>query len=123
MNELRFTEDHEWLRVDGEEVIVGITNYAQDALGELVYVDLPEVGSEVSMGDESGVLESVKAASEVYAPVSGTILAVNELLVDNPQLINESPLDEGWLFRMRMHDPSECGQLLEQSSYQELIGG
>ena len=120
---MRFTEEHEWLRLEGEEGVVGITEFAQNLLGDMVFVELPEVGRTVAKGEEIGVLESVKAASEIYAPVSGTITMVNGELGDSPGLVNESAEDRGWLFRLRLSDPAECDSLLDTDAYRERTAG
>lgn len=122
MSDIKYTTDHEWVRVENGEAAIGITEYAQDALGELVFIELPDVGAEFAKGAEVGVLESVKAASEIYAPVSGTITAVNDALADEPTLVNQSPFDKGWLFRISMNEPSECDSLLDEAGYNELTG-
>lgn len=116
--ELRYAESHEWLRVEGDVAVVGISDPAQDALGDLVYVELPEVGDQVAAGDEAGVVESVKAASDVYAPVSGEIIAVNEALEDEPEQVNNSPYEDGWLFKLKLADASEADKLLDAAAYQ-----
>ena len=119
--ELKYAEPHEWVREDGDgTVIVGITDYAQDALGDVVYVELPEVGSEVEMGDEVAVVESVKAASDIYAPLSGTITEVNESLEGNPELVNTDPYRDGWFFRLKLRDVEELSSLIDSESYSEL---
>ena len=119
--ELKYVETHEWVRedVDGT-VIVGITDYAQGALGDVVYVELPEVDSEVEMGDEVAVVESVKAASDIYAPLSGTITEVNESLEGNPELVNTDPYRDGWFFRLKLRDVEELSSLMDSESYSEL---
>ena len=119
--ELKYVETHEWVRedVDGT-VIVGITDYAQGALGDVVYVELPEVDSEVEMGDEVAVVESVKAASDIYAPLSGTITEVNESLEGNPELVNTEPYRDGWFFRLKLRDVEELSSLMDSESYSEL---
>lgn len=114
---LRYTEEHEWVFSEDEVVTVGLTDYAQDSLGELVYIELPEVGREVSKGDEIAVVESCKAASDVYSPISGTIVEVNELLTDNPSMVNESPYEEGWLFKIEPSEEGELEELLNASDY------
>ena len=116
--DLKYAETHEWLRQDGDGVIViGITDYAQDALGDVVYVELPEVGDELAAQDEAGAVESVKAASDIYAPVSGEVIAINEALEDGPETINESPYGDGWFFKMRMSDAAELDRLLNAEQY------
>jgi len=116
--DLRYTSSHEWLRteVDGTAA-VGITFHAQDALGELVYVELPEVGRQLAQGEACVVVESTKAASDVYAPVSGEVVAVNAALAEAPQIVNESPYADGWLFRMRPSDPAQLDALLSADAY------
>ncbi len=116
--DLKYAETHEWLRQDGDdEVTIGITDYAQESLGDVVYVELPEVGDQLSAQDEAGAVESVKAASDIYAPVSGEVIAINEELEDEPGTINESPYGDGWFFKMRMSDPSELASLLSAEQY------
>ena len=119
--ELKYVETHEWVRedVDGT-VVVGITDYAQGALGDVVYVELPEVDSEVEMGDEVAVVESVKAASDIYAPLSGTITEVNESLEGNPELVNTDPYRDGWFFRLKLRDVEELSSLMDSESYSQL---
>ena len=119
--ELKYVETHEWVRedVDGT-VLVGITDYAQGALGDVVYVELPEVDSEVEMGDEVAVVESVKAASDIYAPLSGTITEVNESLEGNPELVNSDPYRDGWFFRLKLRDVEELSSLMDSESYSDL---
>ena len=119
--ELKYVETHEWVREDGDgSVLVGITDYAQSALGDVVYVELPEVDSEVEMGDEVAVVESVKAASDIYAPLSGTITEVNESLEGNPELVNTDPYRDGWFFRLKQRDVEELSSLMDSESYSEL---
>ncbi|EKT4467494.1 glycine cleavage system protein GcvH [Pseudomonas putida] len=121
MSELRFTEDHEWLRVEADgSVTVGITAYAQNALGDVVYVQLPEL-QQYEKGAEASTVESVKAASGVYMPLTGEVVAVNENLNDSPELVNEDPLGEGWFFRFVPADASAVGKLLDQAAYDRLI--
>ncbi len=121
MSTIRYTKEHEWVRLEGAEVVVGITDYAQQQLGDIVFVELPEVGKSVSRGEEAAVVESVKAASEVYAPVSGTVTAVNERLPDEPGLVNTSPMADGWFFRMKPSDPAELDQLMDETAYQAFV--
>ena len=119
--ELKYVETHEWVREDDDgTVIIGITDYAQGALGDVVYVELPEVNSEVEMGDEVAVVESVKAASDIYAPLSGTITEVNESLEGNPELVNTDPYRDGWFFRLKLRDVEELSSLMDSESYSEL---
>lgn len=119
LKELKYAESHEWVKVDGNKAYVGITDYAQDHLGEVVYAELPEVGTEVEAGDQFVVLESVKAASDVYAPISGTVVEVNEEVVDNPALINESAYD-AWFVVLEMSQPTETDKLLSADDYEKL---
>jgi glycine cleavage system H protein len=115
---LKYSETHEWLRVEGDgTVVIGITDHAQDALGELVYVELPPPGRKLARGEACIVVESTKAASDVYAPVDGEVIAVNGALAEAPQTVNESPYDQGWLMRMRVADPSQIEQLLSAEAY------
>ena len=115
-----YTEAHAWLHLDDEGIAtVGITDYAQTELGDVVFVELPEVNSEVSAGDEISVVESVKTASDIYAPVSGLVTAVNEALKDTPELINSSPYDKGWIMKIQMTDTGELEELLNASEYAE----
>ncbi len=124
MSDPKFTDDHEWARMDdGSVVTVGITAFAQDQLGEVVFVELPKVGSSVGQGDEAAVVESVKAAGEVKSPVSGEIVAVNEALVDNPALVNEDPVGEGWFYKVKVEDDSEFASLMEQTAYDQFVEG
>ncbi|HEY6740341.1 MAG TPA: glycine cleavage system protein GcvH [Actinopolymorphaceae bacterium] len=124
-DDLSYTTEHEWVRGPGEAdgtVRVGITQYAQDALGDIVYVTLPEVGSEVTRGDACGELESTKSVSDIFAPVSGTVVAVNEALEANPELVNAEPYGNGWLFDLRPADPGELDALLDAEAYAEQVG-
>jgi glycine cleavage system H protein len=115
--ELRYARSHEWVRVDGDIATVGITDHAQELLGDLVFVELPEVGAELTAGAECAVVESVKAASDVYCPVSGEVVGVNEALADAPEKINEDAYDAGWIFRLRLSDPAELDGLLDADAY------
>ena len=119
--DLRYVSTHEWVLVDGDTATVGISDHAQDAMGDLVYVESPEVGLVVSAGDEAGVVESVKAASDIYAPVSGEVIAVNEALEDEPERVNDQPYEGGWLFKIKMSDPDEVDNLLTADEYQAQI--
>jgi len=120
--ELKYTKDHEWLRPEADNcAVIGITDYAQESLGDVTFVELPEVGATFSAGDVLGVVESVKAASDIYMPLSGEIIAVNEALADEPDLINSSAFSDGWLVRVRMSQPAELNSLLDASAYGELV--
>lgn len=117
-SELKYTSSHEWIRDEGDgTVTVGITEHAQELLGDLVFVELPEVGSEVAAGSECAVVESVKAASDVFCPVSGEVTAVNEALVDAPEKVNEDAFGDGWLFRIQLSDPAQLDGLLDAEAY------
>lgn len=114
---VKYTEDHEWLRIEGDMAIVGITMHAQDALGDVVFVDLPAAGATFSQKDTAGVVESVKAAADVYMPVSGEVIEVNEALRSDPSLANTDPLGTGWFFKVRMSDASQLAALMDETSY------
>ena len=118
-DELRYSAEHEWANRldDGSRVRIGITDYAQDALGDVVYVDLPEVGTAVSAGDAVGELESTKSVSDMYAPVSGSVVAINEALTDNPALLNEDPYGEGWLCEIEMSNAAELDAMMDAAAY------
>lgn len=116
-NDLKYASSHEWARLEGDIVVVGITDHAQEALGDLVFVELPEVGDTVAAGDEAGVVESVKAASDIYAPVSGEIVAINDALSDSPEIINSDPYGEGWMYKIKVSDVSELDNLLTADEY------
>lgn len=119
LKELRYSESHEWIKVEGNKAYIGITDYAQDHLGEVVYVELPEIDTTVEAGDQFIVIESVKAATDVFAPVSGTVVEVNEELEDNPGLVNESPYD-AWLAVIEMNKPAESENLLSAADYEKI---
>jgi glycine cleavage system H protein len=121
MSELRYTKSHEWLRLDGDVVTVGITDYAQQQLGDVVYVELPETGKDLAKGKEAAVVESVKAASEVYAPVSGTVVEANGALADQPDLVNQDATGAGWFFKLRLKDRGELADLLDQAGYDAFV--
>jgi glycine cleavage system H protein len=117
----RFLDSHEWARREGDVVTVGISDFAQDELGDVVFVELPEVGDDLDAGDAFGVVESIKAVSDVYAPVSGTVTDRNENLFDEPELVNEAPFGEGWFLEIEMGDPAEFDELLSPAEYGEQI--
>jgi len=119
---MKYTKEHEWLRVEGDLVVVGITEHAATALGDVVFVELPEPETVVAAGDEVCVIESVKAASDILAPVDGEIVAVNEALVDTPALVNEDPLGAAWFFKMKLDDLSVLDDLMDEDEYNEMIG-
>jgi glycine cleavage system H protein len=117
-----FSEEHEWLRDAGDgTATVGITDYAQQQLGDLVFVELPEVGKKLAKGDEAAALESVKAASDLYLPVSGTVLEINPVIVEDPGKINDDPLGEGWFFRIKVDNPAELGGLMDDAAYAKFV--
>lgn len=118
---LKYTKEHEWARVENDSVVIGVTDYAQESLGEVVYVELPEEGAEVVMGEAFGVIESTKAVSDLYSPVTGTVTEVNDTLLDNPELINEDPYEDGWIVRIAMSDESELGKLMDAAQYASFI--
>ncbi|MCX8500812.1 MAG: glycine cleavage system protein GcvH [Alphaproteobacteria bacterium] len=119
---MQYTADHEYVKIDGKTATVGITNHAQEALGDLVFVELPAVGRTVTKGESIATVESVKAASEVYAPLSGTIAEVNSEIVDSPNLVNEDPEARGWFFKITLSNPAETSGLLDAAAYQKLLG-
>ncbi len=121
MSELRYTEDHEWVRIDGDVATVGISDYAQEQLGDIVFVELPDVGKTVSRSDEAGVIESVKAASEVYAPVSGEVIEVNAALADTPEKVNSDPTGDGWFMKIKLSDASEVDPLMDEAAYKAFV--
>lgn len=121
MNDLKFTKTHEWLKEEGNEVIIGITDHAQQLLGDMVFVEMPEPGDEVHAGEELGVVESVKAASDFYAPISGIVSEINDAVVENPALVNTDPYATGWLVKLKPKNPSEINALLSQDQYQNEI--
>jgi len=122
MSTFRFTRDHEWVRLDGDLAIVGITDYAQSQLGDVVYVELPEIGRRLEKGKEAAVVESVKAASEVYAPVSGEVAEINEALTADPAKVNADAMGEGWFFKLRLDDPRELDDLMDEAEYTRFAG-
>jgi len=120
--DLKYTKEHEWARLEEDDVVtVGITDYAQESLGEIVYVELIDEGAQVSQGEAFGVVESTKAVSDLYAPVSGTVIEVNDTLLDSPSLINEDPYEDGWMIRIEMRDPKELAKCLSVSEYKSFI--
>ena len=121
MPDLKFTAEHEWARLEGDVVTIGITDYAQDQLGELVYVELPETGAQISAGQEVVVIESVKAAGDIKSPVNGTIIEVNTALSDEPEKVNEDPTGEGWFYRVRVDGTGDLDSLMDELAYQDLI--
>jgi len=120
---VKYTEDHEWVRVDGGEATVGITPYAAEQLGDVVYVELPDVGKSFKAGDEAATVESVKAASEIYSPISGEVSAINEALEGNPALVNENADGEGWFFKIKVADEGELAKLMDEAAYKDFVAG
>ncbi|WIV51535.1 glycine cleavage system protein GcvH [Marivivens sp. LCG002] len=119
---MKYTEEHEWLRVEGDVVVVGITEHASEQLGDIVFVELPEEGTEVTKDEEVVVIESVKAASDILAPLDGEIVEVNDVLADNPSLVNDDPLGEGWFFKMKIEDLSALDELMDEAAYKAFVG-
>lgn len=120
---LKFSEEHEWVLVENGVATVGISDYAQKALGDVVFVELPEVGTEIAKGDEAGVVESVKAASEVYSAITGAVTEINDALEADPSLVNTSPMDDGWFFKMTVADSTELDALMDQTAYDAFVAG
>ncbi|HYB09415.1 MAG TPA: glycine cleavage system protein GcvH [Alphaproteobacteria bacterium] len=121
---LKFTEEHEWIRIEADgTATIGITNYAQEQLGDVVYVELPPVGKDVTKGGDAAVVESVKAASEVYAPVDGTVSAVNEKLTGEPALVNSSPMGDGWFFKIKLSNKGQLDTLMDEAAYKKFCEG
>jgi glycine cleavage system H protein len=123
MSEVRFTDQHEWVRLDGDEATIGITKYAADQLGDVVYVELPAQGRKVGAGGEAAVVESVKAASEVYAPISGEVTGSNAALTDDPAKVNADPQGDGWFFKLKIADKAEFAKLMTDAQYTEFVKG
>ncbi len=119
--ELKYSKDHEWARIEGDIAVVGITDYAQNELGDIVYVELPEVGTPIEQGKSFGTVEAVKAVSDLFAPVSGEVVEVNEKLNDSPELVNQDPYGEGWMIKVKMSNPDEVNQLLSKEDYEALL--
>ena len=121
--ELKYTEEHEWILVEDDVVTIGITDFAQDQLGDVVFVELPEAGEQLQIGKPFGVVESVKAVSDVYSPVTGEIVDVNDDLADTPEMINQAPYEDGWMLKIKMSNAAELDDLMDMDSYQEFIQG
>jgi len=119
--ELKYSKDHEWVRIEGNKATIGITDYAQSQLGDVVFVELPEIGAEVSAGAGFSVVESVKAVSDIYAPVSGTVVEINEALADAPEIVNQDPYGEGWIAVLEISDETELGELLDSEAYEKML--
>ena len=120
-SDLKYSKEHEWVRVEGKQATVGITSFAQEQLGDVVYVELPEPGSDVEFMESFGVVESVKTASDLFAPLSGTVVEINERLEDEPELVNQSPYDDGWMIVVEMSDPGEILQLMDGDGYEAFL--
>jgi glycine cleavage system H protein len=120
-NDLKYTKDHEWARQQGSVVVVGVTAHAQESLGDVVYVELPKVGSTITAGKQFGVIESTKAVSELYAPISGKVLKVNDALADKPDTVNSDPYGAGWIIEVELSDPKQLGDLLNAQAYADLL--
>lgn len=120
---IKFTKDHEWIRVEGDEGTIGISDYAQNSLGDIVFVELPSAGTTLAKGDEAAVVESVKAASEIYSPVSGEVTAANDGLANDPSLVNTSAMDDGWFYKIKLADASELDGLMDEEQYKEYVEG
>ena len=123
MSTIKYTEDHEWIRVEGDIATVGITDYAQEQLGDVVFVELPDAGKAVETGGEAAVVESVKAASEIYAPVAGEITEANQAIADDPALVNSDPTGEGWFFKLKIADAGELDGLMDEAAYKSHVEG
>lgn len=121
MTTIRYTKDHEWISLEGEIATIGITDHAQEQLGDVVFVELPDIGRSVAAGEEAAVVESVKAASDVYAPVSGEVVEVNAVLEDEPARVNDAAEGEGWFFRLKLCDPGELDALMDRAAYDQMI--
>lgn len=119
--EYKYHKEHTWAKIEGDIAVIGITDYAQDKLGEVLFVDLPEVGSEVKQNEVFGTVESGKVASDLYAPLSGKVIEVNEELADSPELVNESPYEKGWMIKIKIEDAAEIENLLESTDYQKIL--
>ncbi len=120
---IKFTKDHEWIRVEGDEGTIGISDYAQSSLGDIVFVELPSAGTTLAKGDEAAVVESVKAASEIYSPVSGEVTAANGDLANDPSLVNTSAMDNGWFYKIKLANASELDGLMDEDQYKEYVEG
>ncbi len=123
MSQMRYTSNHEWVRVEGDAAVVGISDYAQEQLGDVVFVELPEIGAAFAQNDEAAVVESVKAASDVYAPIGGEILEVNDDLTDAPETLNSNPTGDGWMFKISIADAAEVEALMDEAAYKAYVEG
>lgn len=118
---LKYHKEHDWARIEGDLAVFGVTHYAQESLGDIVYIELPEVGAELAAGASYAEVESVKAVSDVYAPLSGSVVEVNEDVIDAPELLNESPYEDGWLVKVKLSDPSEADALMSAEGYEQML--
>ena len=118
---IKYTDEHEWIRIDGDVGTIGITDFAQNALGDVVFIELPEVGATFDKGGEAAVVESVKAASEIYAPVAGEVVATNTAIVDDPSMVNSAPTDDGWFFKLKIADAAQLDELMDQETYAAFV--
>ena len=123
MSQLRYTNDHEWVRVEGDTAVVGISDYAQEQLGDVVFVELPDIGTIFTQNEDAAVVESVKAASEIYAPIGGKILEVNNMLIDAPETLNSDPTGNGWMFKISISDAGEIDALMDEAAYKAYVEG
>lgn len=121
--DLRYSEEHEWVRAEGDDVVIGITHFAQDQLGEVVYVDLPSAGDTIAAGDTFGEIESVKSVSELYSPIDGRVVAVNDALTDTPEMVNSDPYGEGWMLKVRPSESAQVDALMSAEDYETLVSG
>ncbi len=119
----KYTQEHEWVLIEDDVATIGVTDFAAGELGDIVFVELPEIGSEFSQGDTVGTIESVKAVADLYLPVSGEIVAINEAVVDSPELVNSDPMEDGWLLKVKLSDAAEVDQLMDAAAYGQLLGG
>lgn len=123
MADIKYTEEHEWIKIEGDVCTVGVTDYAQNALGDVVFVEVPDVGATLEKGGDAGVVESVKAASEVYSPLDGDVTEVNDALEAQPSLVNTDPMNDGWFFKMTMADASQLDNMMDEAGYKEFVAG
>lgn len=121
-NDLKYSKDHEWVRVEGDQVVVGITDYAQGELGDVVFVEMPEIGKKLEQGEAFGTIEAVKAVSDLYCPVSGEVVEINDKLENDPALVNQSPYEDGWMVKVTASDMSELDELMDAAAYKEMVG-
>jgi len=120
--ELKYSKDHEWIRIEGDTATIGITDYAQGELGDVVYVEMPEAGSSISKGESFGTIEAVKAVSELYSPISGEVVEINDKLEGEPALVNQSPYGDGWMIKLKLSNPDELSDLMDALAYKEMVG-